>query len=213
MAILKNGINGGFSGKVGDVVGYVVNGRTIIRAKPKARTSPPTEGELRNRKKFAVAQEWFWRLSDFLRIGFQDYQPNYQGFVAAKSYNQKHALQIDENGDFFINPELVLVSFGTQPLPNEISVESKEGQELGFTWSKEQPYEYNDHVMVLAYDVDSKEVHARTRTSIGLRKDGSAVFKLEESEKGRTFHVYIAFVSEDRKQRTNSKYLGKLMVI
>lgn len=213
MAILKNGINGGFSGKVGDVVGYVVNGRTIIRAKPKERTSPPTEKELLNRKKFAVAQEWFWRLTDVLRIGFQDYHPNYQGFVAAKSYNQKHALQTDENGEFFINPELVMISLGTQPLPKEISVESSEGQELFFKWTKDEPYKYNDHLMALAYDVDSKEVHARFRTSLAIMATGSAIFKLAESEKGRSFHIYIAFVAEDRKQRSNSKYLGKVTII
>lgn len=213
MAILKNGINGGFSGKVGDVVGYVVNGKAIIRGMPRKRTSPPTEGELRNRKKFAVAQEWFWRLTDFLRIGFQDYQPNYQGFVAAKSYNQKHALQMDEHGEFFINPELVVLSIGTLPLPNQINVESKVEQELVFTWTMGELDTHNDHVMVLAYDVDSKEVHARTRTSLALRKDKTATFKLDKSEKGRSFHIYIALVSEDRKQRSNSKYLGKLMII
>lgn len=213
MAILKNGINGGFSGKVGDVVGYIANGKTIIRAKPKLRTSPPTEAELRNRKKFAVVQEWFWRLTDILRIGFQDYNDNFQGFVAAKSYNQKHALEINENGEFFINPELVLVSYGTLPAPSEMSVESRAGQELAFNWNKKGPYAYNDHLMVLAYDVDSKEVHARYRTSLALMKDASAVFKLAETEKGRAFHIYAAFVSEDRKQRSNSKYLGKLTII
>ncbi len=149
----------------------------------------------------------------FLRIGFQEYQPNYQGFVAAKSYNQKHAVQINEQVDFFVNPKLVLVNMGTQPLPNEIQVESREEKELAFTWSIEAPFEYNDHVMILAYDVDSEEVHARIRTSLGLRKHGSAIFKLEKSEKGRSFHIYIAFVAEDRKQRTNSKYLGNLKII
>jgi hypothetical protein len=212
MATIKNGIHGAFSGKVGKVVGYVSKGQAIMRTQGK-RTTQPTAKELLNREKFAASQKWLKPLTDFLRVGFKDYQPTYEGFVAAKSYNHKHALQCTEENKFFINPALALVSYGQQPLPIEVSVDCREGQELFFKWSTEDPYEYNDHVMVVAYDTDSEEVHARYRTSIGLRKDGSAVFKLEESEKGRGFHVYIAFVSDDRKSRTNSKYLGKLTII
>ena len=67
--------------------------------------------------------------------------------------------------------------------------------------------------MVLAYDVDNREVHTRIRTSLALTKDGTGTLKLEKAEKGRSFHIYIAFVSEDRKQRLNSRYLGKLEII
>ncbi len=211
MATIKNGIHGAFSGKVGKVVGYILKGQAVMRSVGK-RTTKPTAKELLNREKFAVTQLWLKPLTDFLRVGFQDYQPTYEGFVAAKSYNYKHALQCTEDNKFFINPELALVSFGQQPLPKEINVESREGEELVFTWSKEEPYEYNDHVMVVAYDLDSREIRARYNTSIGQRKNGYATFKLEQ-EKGRAFHIYLAFVADDRKQRTNSKYLGKLTII
>lgn len=212
MATIKNGVNGGFKGKVGTVVGYKLKGQDVIRTVGE-RTTDPTPKELLNREKFAITQKWLAPLTDFLRVGFQDYAPTYEGFVAAKSYNHKHALQCNEDNKFFINPELALVSFGQQPLPIEINVESKEGQELLFTWSKESPYEYNDHVMVLAYDLDSEHIRARYRTSIGLRKDDSATFKLQIEDKGKAYHIYLAFVADNRKQRTNSKYLGKLTII
>jgi hypothetical protein len=212
MATIKNGIHGAFSGKVGKVVGYVSKGKGVMRTQGE-RTTAPTEKELLNREKFATSQKWLKPLTDFLRVGFQDYQPTYEGFVAAKSYNQKHALQTTEDNKFFIDPALALVSFGQQPLPLEINVECREGQELFFTWSKEGNYAYNDHVMALAYDCDSEEFFARYRTSIGLRSHGSATFQLEKSQQGRSFHVYIAFVSDDRRNRTNSKYLGKLTLI
>lgn len=211
MATIKNGINGGFKGKVGKVVGYKLKGQDVMRTVGE-RTTKPTAKELLNREKFAITQEWLRPLTDFLRIGFQDYQPLYEGFVAAKSYNHKHALQCSEDNKFFINPELALVSFGQMPLPNEMSVESREDQELSFTWSTEQPYAHNDHVMVLTYDLDSTQIRARYQTSIGQRKKGTAVFKLGKEDKGKAYHIYIAFVSDDRKKRTNSKYLGKLTI-
>jgi hypothetical protein len=212
MATIKNGIHGAFSGKVGKVVGYISKGKGVIRTQGE-RTTAPTEKELLNREKFATSQKWLKPLTDFLRVGFQDYQPTYEGFVAAKSYNHKHALQSTEDNKFFINPALALVSFGQQPLPLEITVDCRAEQELFFTWSKEENYAYNDHVMVLAYDCDSEPSFARYRTSIGLRSQGSASFKLEKSQKGRSVHVYIAFVSDDRKHRTTSKYLGKFTLI
>ena len=111
MAIIKDGIHGAFSGKVGKVIGYVRRGQAIMRTQGE-RTSPPTAKELLNREKFAASQKWLSPLTDFLRIGFKDYQPTYEGFVAAKSYNHKNALQCNENNEFFINPALALVSFG-----------------------------------------------------------------------------------------------------
>ena len=43
MAIAKDGILGGFSGKVGNIVGLTLNGVPIMRAAPKASQKPPTE--------------------------------------------------------------------------------------------------------------------------------------------------------------------------
>lgn len=214
MAILKDGIDGAFSGKVGTVVGYVANGKKIIRGLPRERTSQPTEKELLNRKKFAVSQQWLEPLTDFLRIGFKDYHTNFQGFVAAKSYNQKHALEMDENNEPFINPEKALVSFGNQSLPSRADVESKEGQKIVFTWNsdvKERAYAYNDFAMVVAYHVDSEKNSAYYHTGISLRKDGTATLTLREAHIGKAFHIYLAFVSDDRTQRSNSMYLGKVV--
>ncbi|MFD2338304.1 hypothetical protein ACFSNA_18085 [Pedobacter mendelii] len=36
MAILNNGINGGFTDKVGSVIGYQLNGKWVIKGLPKA---------------------------------------------------------------------------------------------------------------------------------------------------------------------------------
>lgn len=43
MAIAKDGILGGFSGKVGNIVGLTLNGVPIMRVAPKASQKPPTE--------------------------------------------------------------------------------------------------------------------------------------------------------------------------
>jgi hypothetical protein len=42
MAILEDGPNGGFRGKVGSVYGYNLNGKCVIRGARKKSTKPPT---------------------------------------------------------------------------------------------------------------------------------------------------------------------------
>ena len=43
MAISKNGILGGFSGRIGNVVGVKLNGEHILRTLPRPSKKPPTE--------------------------------------------------------------------------------------------------------------------------------------------------------------------------
>ncbi|HTN00154.1 MAG TPA: DUF6266 family protein, partial [Pedobacter sp.] len=194
--------------KVGTVVGYIRKGQGVMRVQG-VRTTPPSKKELINREKFAVSQKWLSPLTDFLRIGFKDYQPTFEGFLAAKSYNHKHALECDENNVFFINPALALVSFGSQPLPLTASAICNEEQEFVFTWSTERPYAYNDYAMVVVYDSKHEDIYYHP--AIAARGTGTATVKLPQF-KAREVDVYLAFTSDDRKQRTNSMYLGKLAV-
>lgn len=55
MARITNGVLGGFSGKVGPVVGYTLYGVDRMRSLPE-RTAPPTENELKNRSRFKLVQ-------------------------------------------------------------------------------------------------------------------------------------------------------------
>src|SRR4051812_43357022 len=108
MGIFKNGILSAFSGKMGTVVGYELNGQAIGRSLPRPRTKKASPKELANRKKFGDVQLWLKPLTVFLRIGFKNYDPKFQGFVAAKSYNSKNAVT-GEYPDFVIDPALALV--------------------------------------------------------------------------------------------------------
>lgn len=209
MATIKNGIHGAFSGKVGKIVGYVRKGQAIIRTQGE-RTTPPTQKELLNREKFAISQKWLSPLIDFLRIGFKDYQPTYEGFLAAKSYNQKNAMNCDENDKFFIDPTLALLSFGNQQLPLTANAQTNKDQEIIFKWSTEGVYEYNDQAMVVAYDIENAKVIYNP--GIARRQTGTAILKLATTDVKKTYHVYLAFISDNRTSKSNSMYLGSLQI-
>lgn len=209
MAIIKKGILGGFKGKVGTVSGYQLNGQDIMRGQPEQRSVPFTKNELANQQKFGDVQTWLKPLTIFLRVGFQNYAPTFQGFVAAKSYNMKHAIVVDDDGAH-IDPAKALVSFGDQEQALTATAISESVNSITYSWDGGL-YDFDDRAMFLVYDIAAGRADFDTA---GVRRSNkSGVFKLNENFSGKTVHVYLAFVAEDRKRRSNSQYLGTVTVL
>lgn len=208
MAIIKKGILGGFKGKAGTIVGYELNGQDVIRGLGKGRTKPFTKGELGNQKKFKITQLWLQPLLVFLRVGFQDYQPTYQGFVAAKSYNSKNAI-VGTPSTYKVDPSLARVSYGNMDMVTSANAICDDQRNIVFTWEGGN-YEYDDRAMFLAYDI--KNQYAVYETAGVRRSAKTGILKLPSKFQDADVHVYLAFVSEDRKTRSNSKYLGVFKV-
>lgn len=209
MAIIKNGILGGFKGKAGAVIGYHADGKDLMRALPKPRSSKPSALELVNREKFAYVQTWLQPLLEFLRVGFKDYSPNFQGFVAAKSYNFKNAV-IGTTSYIQIDPALALVSFGDMSQAATASAKSESAHTINFHWTGGS-FTYDDRAMLMAYDITGAS--AVFNTASERADSGYATLKLNKSFSGKLVDVYLAFVSEDRKRRSRSQYLGLIPVI
>lgn len=209
MAIIKNGILGGFSGKVGTVVGYELNGQDVIRGKAGERKAPPTKGELRNQRTFSVTQFWLQPITNFLRVGFKDYQKTFSGFSAAKSYLSRNALKFNDEGAY-VDPSLALVSYGNMDLAETTNAVSEAPNEVTFTWSGGK-MEHDDRAMFMLYDIEGGS--ADFDTAAVKRQYGTGVFKPNVNFSGKSVHVYLAFVSEDRKRRSNSQYLGIVNVL
>ncbi|TCC96987.1 DUF6266 family protein [Pedobacter hiemivivus] len=209
MAIIKKGILGGFKGKSGTVIGYHLKGQDLMRGIPRERSTPPTKKELVNRAKFATSQIWLQPLIEFLRVGFQGYAETYEGFVAAKSYNSKHALK-GENPDFYIDPKLALLSFGDMDQSEKASAVSESPGTVTFEWDGGRLV-YDDRAMFVAYDIEKGKACFDTAAVKRSKKTGT--FEIGPDYSGKTVHVYLAFVSEDRKRRSNSQYLGAVKVL
>lgn len=209
MAIIKKGILGGFSGKAGTVVGYTLKDQEVIRSLPKERTTPPTDGEMANRLRFSTSQTWLQPLTEFLRVGFQHYAVRYEGFVAAKSYNSKHAI-VGEKPHFYIDPKLALLSFGDMDQAETASAVSESPATITFNWDGGR-FVYDDRAMFVAYDIENGSACFNTAAVIRSKKHG--IFEVDPAYSGRTVHVYLAFVSEDRKRRSNSQYLGTVAIL
>ena len=208
MGVLKNGVFGGFIGKVGNLVGYESKGRFMLRAKPKLRTTPPTEGELSNRKKFEMVQRWLGPLTRFLRTGFQNYAETYEGFTAAKSHLMKNALA-GEKPNQVIDPAKVLVSFGKLPPPQMARAEFTAERTITISWASKGSYPRFTRVMYLIYIPGDRAI---IETAGPPLERGEVQVELHSFYLGKTALVYLAFIQDDRKDRSNSVFLGEIMI-
>ncbi|MCD0489951.1 DUF6266 family protein [Pedobacter sp. MC2016-14] len=210
MGKLIRGINGPFSGTVGDMVGSSLYGVPYIKSKYKKRTKPAGKGETSNRNKFADAHNWLKPIGPVVRDGFKDYRPRLHGFNAAKSNLLDYGFEgIQPN--VVINPAKVNISWGTLPLPNSIAVERSQPNQLTFTWdtTRLEGTRNDDQIMMLAYDVEHKLACFKIN---GLfRRSGSDTIPIPDVP-GYNYQIYCAFKAADRSSQSMSVYLGVIGV-
>jgi hypothetical protein len=207
MATYYNGINGPFIGKVGTVVGYILNGKPVMRGLRKHKRTGKEPDEEANQFTFRDLHHWLHPLIDFLRVGFKNYGKSH-AYNGAKSYNRIHAMEIVEETEVF-NPSKVLVSYGDLPMPENLAVQLTESG-LECTWTIPAVSDFSadyDQLMLLAYDDQAGK--ARMKLTGQFRNAGRDVLQLRHfSEPGNSFHVFAAFVASDRSRVSNSRYMG-----
>jgi hypothetical protein len=209
MAKYNQGPTGAFSGKIGPVVGSSWKGIPYMKARPK-RSAKATQGELANRAKFKIAQRWLAPLLEFVRVGWKGYTPTVEGFIAAKSYLMKNAME-GTGVETKIIPSKMLVSYGDLPLSENISVQVIEGNILQFSWDTATPDKasLSDQAMLLAYDPAHGYNSVFDKPTGQFRYIGSDILRVDS---GRTYQVYMAFLADDRSRQSMSVYLGEITV-
>lgn len=209
MGILRGGITGFVTGRVGDMVFYVLNGKQVVRTMGKSAKAP-TEKQLTARMQMTVASGFLKHIVEYLNVGFgPDVVGLENAFNAAVRYNRKDALS-GVYPDVVLDYSKVLVSKGDLPAADGVVVELL-NDGLHFAWSNpaELPYPRgNDQVMLLAYLPSSGS--AIYLLEAASREEGTALLPVPSDVLGTQMEVYLSFVSADRKSVSNSVYLGRL---
>lgn len=203
MGKISQGILGGFSGKVGSVVGANWKGINYMRSKAVSVANPRTEGQVRQRTKFSVTLSFLQPLTDFLRVGYKMYAIKKTAFNAAMSYFINNAI-IGDSHDFSIDPSKVLVSRGplTPALnasatiqPGEVTVSWEDNSSSGSATS-------SDKALIVVYNVSKME--AVYTTSGATRSEQSQVMTIPADWDNDILSVHLGFISEDGTKVSNS---------
>ena len=211
MAISKNGLTGGVSGKIGNVVGVNRNGSFYFRSMPVETKDPRTEKQVTQRSKFLVTQSFLRTFSPFLRMGFRFEAVGMKStFNAAMSVNMPHVIK-DENNGFVVDYPNVLVSKGVLGT-SEITAATVAEEVFCVNWNdvSGDNASYNDEVMMLAYNPEKNvavyDLHAGKRDRLEAR------LALPMGWEGDSVETYIAFMSADVTQVSDSLYAGRHLV-
>ena len=208
MGKISQGILGGLSGKVGNVIGGSWKGIDYIRIKPSSVANPRTEGQVNQRNKFSATIEFLQPNKAFLNVGFKAFAVKKTPFNAAMSYVLGNAITgIAPN--FTVDYSLALLSRGSLSDPFNASVDLTVANQVTFDWddnSADGNANTNDKSMVLAYNPLKKE--SIFLLDGAIRTVTTQILALPISYTGDTIELFMAFVSADGKIVSNSVYLG-----
>lgn len=206
MGKINQGILGGLSGKVGNVIGGSWKGIDYLRIKPSSVANPKTEGQVNQRNKFTTTLEFLQPNIDFIRTGYKDQAIKMTAFNAAMSEILANAIT-GTAPDFTIDYSKALLSKGTLKGVSNGSFDVTIGTQINLNWtnnSDELNANPDDRIFVSVYNPDKKESFIDLG---GTRLVGSTIKALPGNFSGDLVHVFTSFVSEDG-NISNSSYLG-----
>ena len=212
MATILNGITGGFSGKVGNIIGSSWKGIDYMRSRATSIAQPNSPAQLEQRARFGTVGKFLRPLIPFLRIGFKSYAVKMSAFNAAMSYNLENALT-GVYPLYGIDYTKALISQGTLPEALNPEATSVIPGEVEYTWDNN-----SDHTGAMSTDKAMLVVYnpARQRTVTAVagntRASGSQTIVLPAVFAGDEVQCYISFQNTNQSVVSNSQFVSQLVV-
>ena len=211
MGTYKKGILGSFSGKVGTVVGSSWNGIEYMRSLPKPSTKTPTDLQMIQRAKLGMAIGFFSPIRALINIGFKSLAVRQTPYNVATSQLLADGI-IGTYPDLMIDYPKVLFSKGSLTGAWSPAVASAAGK-VNVTWqdnSASGTAKPSDKAMLLVYNPEKSQyvftTEGEARSVLADSLDLPADFA------GDTVHVWIAFISADKKTVSTSVYISGILI-
>jgi hypothetical protein len=212
MGKISQGVLGGFSGKVGNVVGGTWKGIDYMRIKPANVTNPRTEGQVDQRSKFSTVLRFLQPMTDFLRVGFKLYANKMTQFNAAMSYNLNNAIT-GVYPNFMVDYASALVTRGNLSGAANGAASSPSAGDVQITWddnSGSGSAQATDKALIVLLNTTRQE--AVFTTAGPARSAGTETISVPSEYTGEDVEVFLGFISEDGSKVANSSYLGSVTV-
>lgn len=209
MAKIRKGILGGFTGKVGTVIGYNWRGQDMMRALPTKSKKVPSPLQLEQQEKFTLVMLFLNPIRPFLDLYYQRRQGLKSRFNMAVGQTLKHAVIPDPGGGFMLDYSKVLISTGSLRILEGAGATAKADTVLGLTWtdtSGQGNAVETDQLIGICYCPDLNSYHLFEQ--VAERADESIDLPMPAEFSGREAHVWVSMVSSSGKRAAMSTYLG-----
>lgn len=209
------GVFSNWWGKVGNVVGRIRQGRTIMSIYQPQVHNPKTQAQLEQRLKFSVVTEFLSAVSGFIKSGFGKLDGYTYGtpYSAAVGYNLKKVDGGVVSGtypNYEINLSKVVVAQGSVDLPYSPSA-TADGTTLSCTWADNSGMGNalgDDKVMLLAYnDAKKQSVY---NIAAGERADRNASMTLPTAWTGDNVDIWMVMRRQSNGECSMSKHLASI---
>lgn len=211
MAIAKNGINGGFSGKVGSVIGYQWRGIDVMRSLPRPSKKKRTVAQLANQQKMKIVQEFLKNIIYFVRVGFKKEADErvMSAFNVAMSYNKKQAITGEYPDQRLDYAKVIVSNGGIAPVRDGSARWVAGGVEIRWKNNAGEAHaDHNDYLLAVVY------IPVGPATMFlfnGPRRDQETAFipigNADSEFIGQPAHVYTTFTAYDGSDVSPSTYL------
>lgn len=212
MGTINKGILGGFSGKVGNIVGGRWKGIDYMRSLGSRRTMTPTDKQKEQQMKFALIARFLQPLANLLAKSFRNYAIKMTGMNSAMSYNLKNAV-IGAYPDFLIDYSKILVSRGDMPNVMNPVAESLTPGKVNFSWLNNGGAGKaldNDKAILVAY---CPALQQCVYTDSGPDRSTEVALLDLTSFSGLEIQTWIGFISENEMQVATSVFTGAVTVL
>lgn len=210
MGKANQGIFGGWTKKVGNVVGRIVQGQNVYSIYQPNVSNPRTEEQQQNRAKFTLLSRFMSAMLPALRLGFRNLDGYERGsaYSAALGYNSKLNIVTGVYPNYEILVNKAVISEGSVALPYDPSGSFADG-EYTATWadnSGQGDAEASDIAVVVAYNQQRKVCVVGVQTA--KRSDRSAKVSIPTEWTGDTGNAYLFMMRERNRTNSMSVHLG-----
>lgn len=215
MGKLTDGVFGGFSGKVGKVVGYSIGGEELLRRVPRRNPNRvPTEKQLVQQIKFGLVMAFLLPIKEVVGEYFSQRNAAKSRFNLAVGYNLTNAVMDAGGGVFELDFNKVLVSKGDLRGMENGAVVAQPDHVLDLSWtdnSGQGSAAATDLLIAVIYSPE-QNLFQMFNPAAATRGDGSAQLAMPVYYSGNEVQVWASMISADKKTAANSSYLGNVTV-
>lgn len=212
MARINKGILGGFSGKVGTVVGANWRGKDIIRSVPKPTKRQPTDLQKMQQQRFMAVVEFLQPLRHIQNLYFGSRKKFASRSNEATSYVLKNAVEM-VNDEPVIVPEHVLITKGDLATVQEMALTVQPGK-LVLAWGNN-----SGQGNAAATDLVSVACYCKQLQTFLLfedaaqRSEAAVTLDVPEAFRGKALDVWTYLHTQAQNKASTSMYQGIFTVM
>ena len=212
MATINKGILGGFSGKVGTVVGFSWRGKDVIRSLPKTGQRTPSEKQLLQQKKFSLVIAFLQPLQSLLSRFYGNSSGSKSRINLAVSYTIQNALQVIGNEPILLFNK-VIVSKGELTGFQNFTSTTAPGGVVDLAWedNSQMGNASPDDKLYLVFYSDELKMY-QLYEGISQRLDTELSITLPNYMIGQEVQLYVFLSDVKDIMASNSFYAGQLLI-